>query len=147
MGCAPPPGFSRASAPASSDVGAGAPPSLPVARATGGLQAGTRFSGSGRCGCPRPREHRRPAGNDGAGRPAGPPTSRGPRLCPTREATIAIGAGSGRTGVRSARGYPAPVSAPPGADPAVVGPYLARVLGDERWRSVRLELIAAGLSN
>ncbi|WP_346619060.1 phosphotransferase family protein [Blastococcus montanus] len=36
---------------------------------------------------------------------------------------------------------------PPGADPAVVGPYLASVLGDERWRSITVELIAAGMSN
>jgi aminoglycoside phosphotransferase (APT) family kinase protein len=34
-----------------------------------------------------------------------------------------------------------------GADPTVVGPYLAEVLGDERWRSVSIELIAAGMSN
>jgi aminoglycoside phosphotransferase (APT) family kinase protein len=34
-----------------------------------------------------------------------------------------------------------------GADPTVVGPYLASVLGDERWRSVSVDLIAAGMSN
>jgi aminoglycoside phosphotransferase (APT) family kinase protein len=34
-----------------------------------------------------------------------------------------------------------------GADPAVVGPYLASALDDERWRSVHIELIAAGMSN
>jgi aminoglycoside phosphotransferase (APT) family kinase protein len=34
-----------------------------------------------------------------------------------------------------------------GADPGVVGPYLATALGDERWRSVSVELIAAGMSN
>jgi aminoglycoside phosphotransferase (APT) family kinase protein len=28
-----------------------------------------------------------------------------------------------------------------------VGPYLASALGDERWRSVSIELIAAGMSN
>jgi aminoglycoside phosphotransferase (APT) family kinase protein len=39
------------------------------------------------------------------------------------------------------------VSTPVGADPAVVGPYLAAVLGDDRWRSVRIDLIAAGMSN
>jgi aminoglycoside phosphotransferase (APT) family kinase protein len=39
------------------------------------------------------------------------------------------------------------VSTPVGADPAVVGPYLASVLGDERWRRVRIDLIAAGMSN
>ena len=39
------------------------------------------------------------------------------------------------------------MSTPVGADPAVVGPYLASVLGDDRWRSVRIDLIAAGMSN
>jgi aminoglycoside phosphotransferase (APT) family kinase protein len=39
------------------------------------------------------------------------------------------------------------VSSPVGADPAVVGPYLAAVLEDERWRSVSVEMIAAGMSN
>ncbi len=39
------------------------------------------------------------------------------------------------------------MSTPVGADPAVVGPYLASVLGDDRWRRVRVELIAAGMSN
>jgi aminoglycoside phosphotransferase (APT) family kinase protein len=34
-----------------------------------------------------------------------------------------------------------------GADPAVVGPYLASVFGDERWHQVTVELIAAGMSN
>ena len=34
-----------------------------------------------------------------------------------------------------------------GADPAVVGPYLAEVLGDEAWRTPRIELIAGGKSN
>ncbi len=50
-------------------------------------------------------------------------------------------------GPRSARGYPAAVSTPVGADPAVVGPYLAAALGDARWRSVTVELITAGMSN
>ncbi|SNS39425.1 Predicted kinase, aminoglycoside phosphotransferase (APT) family [Geodermatophilus saharensis] len=40
-----------------------------------------------------------------------------------------------------------PVSSAVGADPAVVGPYLASVLGDPRWREVTVELIAAGMSN
>ncbi|NEK58881.1 phosphotransferase family protein [Geodermatophilus sabuli] len=39
------------------------------------------------------------------------------------------------------------MSTPVGADPAVVGPYLASVFEDDRWRSVRIELIAAGMSN
>ena len=34
-----------------------------------------------------------------------------------------------------------------GADPAVVGPYLAAVFGDGRWRTPQVELIAAGMSN
>jgi aminoglycoside phosphotransferase (APT) family kinase protein len=34
-----------------------------------------------------------------------------------------------------------------GADPAVVGPYLARVLQDEKWQVARVELITAGMSN
>jgi len=34
-----------------------------------------------------------------------------------------------------------------GADPAVVGPYLAVVLADEAWRQPRVELIAGGKSN
>jgi aminoglycoside phosphotransferase (APT) family kinase protein len=48
---------------------------------------------------------------------------------------------------RSARGYPAAVATPVGADPEVVGPYLAAALGDEKWRAVTIELIAAGMSN
>ena len=39
------------------------------------------------------------------------------------------------------------MTTPVGADPAVVGPYLASALEDERWRSVTVELIAAGMSN
>jgi aminoglycoside phosphotransferase (APT) family kinase protein len=39
------------------------------------------------------------------------------------------------------------VTTPAGADPAVVGPYLASALDDERWRSVSVDLIAAGMSN
>ncbi|MGY1703345.1 phosphotransferase family protein [Geodermatophilus sp. SYSU D00697] len=39
------------------------------------------------------------------------------------------------------------MSTPVGADPSVVGPYLASVFGDERWRQVRIDLIAAGMSN
>ncbi|GAC1609292.1 MAG: phosphotransferase family protein [Mycobacteriales bacterium] len=34
-----------------------------------------------------------------------------------------------------------------GADPAVVGPYLAEVLGDEAWRTPSVTLIAGGKSN
>ncbi|MEI4271470.1 phosphotransferase family protein [Klenkia sp. LSe6-5] len=34
-----------------------------------------------------------------------------------------------------------------GADPGVVGPYLATVLGDEKWQQVDVDLIAAGMSN
>ena len=39
------------------------------------------------------------------------------------------------------------MTTPVGADPAVVGPYLAAALDDEKWRSVSIELIAAGMSN
>ncbi len=39
------------------------------------------------------------------------------------------------------------VSSAVGADPAVVGPYLAATLGDERWREVTVDLVAAGMSN
>ena len=39
------------------------------------------------------------------------------------------------------------MATPAGADPAVVGPYLAEVLGDQKWRSVTVDLIAAGMSN
>ena len=39
------------------------------------------------------------------------------------------------------------MATPVGADPTVVGPYLASALNDERWRSVDIELIAAGMSN
>jgi aminoglycoside phosphotransferase (APT) family kinase protein len=35
----------------------------------------------------------------------------------------------------------------PGADPAVVGPYLADVLGDDGWRACEVVLIAGGKSN
>ena len=34
-----------------------------------------------------------------------------------------------------------------GADPAIVGPYLAGVLGDEAWRTATITLIAGGKSN
>ncbi len=39
------------------------------------------------------------------------------------------------------------MSTPVGADPDVVGPYLAAALGDQRWQQVTVELIAAGMSN
>ncbi|MFP5220449.1 MAG: phosphotransferase, partial [Actinomycetes bacterium] len=35
----------------------------------------------------------------------------------------------------------------PGADPAVVGPYLARALDDDRWTEPTVTLIAGGKSN
>ena len=35
----------------------------------------------------------------------------------------------------------------PGADPAVVGPYLAKALGDDRWSEPEVVLIAGGKSN
>ena len=36
---------------------------------------------------------------------------------------------------------------PPGADPAVVGPYLARVLDEPDWRECAVELVPGGRSN
>ncbi|MGY1843689.1 phosphotransferase family protein [Modestobacter sp. SYSU DS0875] len=39
------------------------------------------------------------------------------------------------------------MATPVGVDPTVLGPHLARVLGDDAWRSVRVELITAGMSN
>jgi aminoglycoside phosphotransferase (APT) family kinase protein len=35
----------------------------------------------------------------------------------------------------------------PGADPTVVGPYLARELGDDRWLAPAVEVVAGGRSN
>src|SRR3954467_11339192 len=79
-------------------------------------------------------------------RTSSPPTPSGPCLCPPpRRGCTRVPIRS--PGRRSARGYPAAVSTPVGADPTVVGPYLAAALGDERWRSVTIELIAAGMSN
>ena len=83
------------------------------------------------------------AGKAGGEGPACPPTRRSPGLCPLPET------GCERApGPRSARGYPAAVSTPVGADPAVVGPYLA---SGPRTTSAGarcdVELIAAGMSN
>jgi aminoglycoside phosphotransferase (APT) family kinase protein len=39
------------------------------------------------------------------------------------------------------------VTSPSGADPAVVGPYLARALGDPAWQQPEVTLIAGGKSN
>ena len=39
------------------------------------------------------------------------------------------------------------MSTPVGADPAVVGPYLASALDDQRFRAVDVALVAAGMSN
>jgi aminoglycoside phosphotransferase (APT) family kinase protein len=39
------------------------------------------------------------------------------------------------------------MTSPAGADPAVVGPHLAAVLGDESWRDCTVSLIAGGKSN
>lgn len=41
----------------------------------------------------------------------------------------------------------APAPAVVGADPAVVGPWLAAQTGDERWRGCHVQLIAGGKSN
>lgn len=67
-------------------------------------------------------------------------------LCPLPRADTS-GTGSGRSSTGGARGYPAAVTTTVGADPGVVGPYLAGALGDERWREVSVDLIAAGMSN
>ncbi len=56
-------------------------------------------------------------------------------------------AADGAPGGGAPGGYPAAVATPVGADPTVVGPYLARTLGDQRWAEVSIELIAAGMSN
>src|SRR5215210_8490448 len=82
-------------------------------------------------------------------RTGSPPTPTGPVLCPTREesSSTAVRGPVRAGGPRSARGYPAAVSSPVGADPAVVGPYLATALGERRWEQVTIELIAAGMSN
>jgi aminoglycoside phosphotransferase (APT) family kinase protein len=79
-----------------------------------------------------------------------PPNAARPPFVPgagTPTPRVPDGVPNGSGGVGSARGYPAAVSTPVGADPAVVGPYLASVLGDEKWRSVSIGLIAAGMSN
>src|SRR3954452_23787306 len=78
-----------------------------------------------------------------------PPTPTGPVLCPTPEesSSAAVSGLVSTGGPRSARGYPAAVPSPVGADPAVVGPYLAGVLGDEKWRTSSVEVITAGMSN
>jgi aminoglycoside phosphotransferase (APT) family kinase protein len=39
------------------------------------------------------------------------------------------------------------MTSPTGADPAVVGPYLATALGDPSWRQCTVALIAGGKSN
>src|SRR5947209_9131560 len=79
-----------------------------------------------------------------------PPNAIRPRFVPALRTAIPWGLRRDRNrsgGARSARGYPAAVSSPVGADPAVVGPYLAGVFGDQRWQEVTVELIAAGMSN
>ena len=76
------------------------------------------------------------------GRSGEPPNAARPRFVPVSGNQFGAGPGP-----RSARGYPAAVSTPVGAEPTVVGPYLASVLEDERWRSVTVDLIAAGMSN
>ena len=81
------------------------------------------------------------------GRGPAAPQRRGVPVCARLGQGRHIGTRSGRPEQRSARGYPAAVTTPVGADPAVVGPYLASALDDERWRSVSIELIAAGMSN
>ncbi len=82
-----------------------------------------------------------------------PPNAVRPRFVPARGAlgTRAVDRPGRGPGGRAGGGVPEvtlrPVSSAVGADPAVVGPYLAAVLGDERWREVTVELVAAGMSN
>ena len=45
------------------------------------------------------------------------------------------------------RGNVPAVTPVPGADPAAVGPYLARVLDEPSWRDCTVEVIAGGRSN
>src|SRR5918997_3555124 len=147
MGSAPPPGSSRARRPHHLRRRAVAPPCCPVAGATGGPGTGDRGGGH-RPVLVRPRRptHRRTA-RQPARSDRRTPQRRAAPVCARRARGGPPRCRNGSDGARSARGYPAPVSTPVGADPAVVGPYLASVLGDERWARVRLELIAAGMSN
>jgi aminoglycoside phosphotransferase (APT) family kinase protein len=101
---------------------------------------------TGRLPAARPRET---VPRVGRCRTGSPPTPTGPDLCPPGR-VVAVRCWTGlirAAGSRSARGYPAAVSSPVGADPAVVGPYLAATFADERWRSVAVDLVAAGMSN
>jgi aminoglycoside phosphotransferase (APT) family kinase protein len=75
-----------------------------------------------------------------------PPNAGWPRFVPACGRTTHP-ARNGAARAQGARGYPAAVTTTVGADPGVVGPYLAQVFGDERWRSVQIDLIAAGMSN
>src|SRR4051794_15012216 len=145
MGCAPPPGLSRASGPHTSDGGGDHSAVLSGhPRATGGPWPVARCWGHR---CIALRLHTVPSSFLGrsVAEPAAPQR---------REASVCARPGNNHTwfrdgpsGAGSARGYPAAVSTPVGADPAVVGPYLASVLEDEKWRSVSIDLIAAGMSN
>src|SRR3954468_19592614 len=156
MGCAPPPGFFAGVLPATSDCGGGGPPPCPAARGRRGVRrrppGGDRRSARGaHCWVSRgsccPALHRvlRSPGGDRLQDRQPPNATRPPFVPGAGTPTLRVPDGPG--GARSARGYPAAVSTPVGADPAVVGPYLASVLEDERWRSVSIGLIAAGMSN
>src|SRR3954468_16715623 len=88
--------------------------------------------------------HRSPSGTPV--RSGQPPNAARPRFVP--DSCRQTHQGAREAGERrSARGYPAAVTTTVGADPGVVGPYLAEALGDEKWRSVSVEMIAAGMSN
>src|SRR5918997_6063007 len=131
MGSAPPPGSSRAGARVVCGGARGRRRAVRSPRATGVHRA------------VRPTAGRR-SGRHGL--TGGPPNVARPPFVPDARRGTTHGR-NGSDEARSARGYPAAVSTPVGADPAVVGPYLASVLGDERWSRIRVELIAAGMSN
>src|SRR5919205_989638 len=147
MGSAPPPGSSRAQ-PAWSAAACGGAAVLSGRRRRPGVEgpvpAGRAPAGTGRSRAVRPTGGRRsePARSDRR-----TPQRRAAPVCARRARGEPPRCRNGSDEARSARGYPAAVSTPVGADPAVVGPYLASVLGDERWSRVRVELIAAGMSN
>src|SRR4051794_1367438 len=125
MGCAPPRGLSRASCPRASDGGGGRrrpgrPPEGDRRSANRGPLLGSGGRAVRSCTVPFGRPE---ASGCRTGRP--PNAARPPFVPGAGTPTPRVPDGSG--GVGSARGYPAAVSTPVGADPAVVGPYLSSV--------------------